>query len=59
MSTESIMKSGEVLFKDVYKDFSGVQVLQGVNLSIASGEVLALLGQSGSGKTTLLRCVNG
>jgi glutamate/aspartate transport system ATP-binding protein len=59
MSSERVMKNGEVIFNDVYKDFSGVQVLQGINLSIASGEVLALLGQSGSGKTTLLRCVNG
>lgn len=59
MSNEETMKNGEVVFKSVYKDFSGVQVLRGIDLTIASGEVLALLGQSGSGKTTLLRCVNG
>ncbi len=59
MSNDWVMKNGEVTFTDVYKDFSGVQILKGINLSVASGEVLALLGQSGSGKTTLLRCVNG
>ena len=59
MSAESVLQNGEVTFEGVYKDFSGVQVLRGIDLSIASGEVLALLGQSGSGKTTLLRCVNG
>ena len=59
MNKESVIKNGEVVFEGVYKSFSGVQVLQGIDLSIASGEVLALLGLSGSGKTTLLRCVNG
>ncbi len=59
MSKESPIANGTVLFKEVWKDFNGVQVLRGINMSINSGEVVALLGQSGSGKTTLLRCVNG
>ena len=59
MSKQSPIINGAVLFDQVWKDFNGVQVLRGIDLSIDSGEVVALLGQSGSGKTTLLRCVNG
>jgi peptide/nickel transport system ATP-binding protein len=37
----------------------GVQILNGVDLRIASGECVALVGESGSGKTTLVRAVAG
>ncbi len=43
----------------VNKSFGPVQVLQGVDLSVAKGEVLVIIGASGSGKSTLIRCVNG
>jgi polar amino acid transport system ATP-binding protein len=40
------------------KSFAGLEVLRGINLTIGTGEVLALVGRSGCGKTTLLRCLN-
>ena len=36
----------------------GLNVLNGVNLTVEKGDVVAILGPSGSGKTTLLRCLN-
>jgi ABC-type sugar transport system ATPase subunit len=36
-----------------------IQVLDGINLEIESGEIVSILGQSGSGKTTLLNLILG
>ncbi|MEM8618621.1 MAG: ABC transporter ATP-binding protein [Actinomycetota bacterium] len=38
---------------------SGLQVLDGVNISVAPGSIAGVVGESGSGKTTLLRCLVG
>ncbi|MFF4825420.1 amino acid ABC transporter ATP-binding protein [Streptomyces sp. NPDC001312] len=43
---------------DVHKSFGHVEVLRGVNMRVARGEVACLLGPSGSGKSTFLRCIN-
>ncbi|GAA3303582.1 amino acid ABC transporter ATP-binding protein [Glutamicibacter nicotianae] len=43
----------------LHKAFGANQVLKGIDFTVHSGEVLALIGPSGSGKTTALRCLNG
>jgi len=42
----------------VRKSFGDNLVLDGIDLDVASGEVLVVIGASGSGKSTLLRCIN-
>src|ERR1051326_8134862 len=42
----------------LHKKFGATEVLKGVDLDMASGDVVSIIGSSGSGKTTMLRCVN-
>jgi polar amino acid transport system ATP-binding protein len=42
----------------LHKSFGKLEVLRGIDLSLAEHEVVCLIGASGSGKSTLLRCVN-
>ncbi|MDQ0347440.1 amino acid ABC transporter ATP-binding protein [Ancylobacter vacuolatus] len=44
---------------EVKKRFGDNEVLKGINIDVAPGEVIAIIGRSGSGKSTLLRCING
>ena len=44
--------------RELKKSFGGTTVLQGVDLTVQQGDVIAVIGPSGSGKTTLLRCMN-
>lgn len=45
--------------ENITKDFSGTQVLQGVNFSLKSGEIIGLVGENGAGKTTLMSILFG
>src|SRR3954471_7340626 len=47
-----------LLVDRVHKSFDKLEVLRGVELSVADHEVVCLIGASGSGKSTLLRCIN-
>jgi len=47
-----------VQLRDVRKSYGRVEVLRGVSLDVAAGQVVCVIGPSGSGKSTLLRCIN-
>ncbi|MFD8292232.1 amino acid ABC transporter ATP-binding protein [Streptomyces lavendulae] len=48
----------EIEIRDLHKSFGDNHVLRGIDLDVAPGEVVCVIGPSGSGKSTLLRCVN-
>ena len=53
------MSSPIIEIRDLHKQYhNGVKALNGIDLAVAAGEVVCLIGPSGSGKSTLLRCIN-
>ncbi|WP_106767729.1 amino acid ABC transporter ATP-binding protein [Paenibacillus faecalis] len=47
-----------ITVKDLHKSFGKLEILKGINVEIAKGEVVVVIGPSGSGKSTFLRCLN-
>lgn len=47
-----------IKIRNLNKHFGSLHVLKDVNLDVARGEVVVLIGASGSGKSTFLRCIN-
>lgn len=45
--------------RNIHKRYGEHEVLKGIDINVASGEVIAIIGPSGSGKTSLIRTVNG
>lgn len=47
-----------ITVKELHKSFGKLEILKGINIEIAKGEVVVVIGPSGSGKSTFLRCLN-
>lgn len=56
---EELRNDALISVRNLYKKFGKLEVLNGINLDIYKGDVVAIIGPSGCGKSTFLRCLNG
>jgi len=56
-----VIKLNEVLVKtkNIAKEFSGVRVLDDINIEIKKGEIFGIIGENGAGKSTFIKILNG
>ena len=60
MADESTTGSGELLvLKNIHKSFGRVRVLNGINFTLGSNEIVGLVGDNGAGKSTLIKLITG
>ena len=53
------MKTPILKMTNIIKEFPGVKALDGVNLELYEGKVMALMGENGAGKSTLMKILSG
>ena len=53
------MKTPILKMTNIVKEFPGVKALDGVNLELYEGKVMALMGENGAGKSTLMKILSG
>lgn len=56
--TDNTQAAPVIEVRDLRKSFGSNEVLKGIDLTVAAGEVVSMIGASGSGKSTILRCLN-
>ena len=45
--------------KQLRAGYRGIEALRGIDLTVADGEMIAIIGANGAGKSTLLNCLSG
>ncbi len=55
----AMISDASVVLRDINKSFGAVDVIKGINLTVAAGEFCVFVGPSGCGKSTLLRLISG
>jgi putative ABC transport system ATP-binding protein len=59
MNASAVLRGCLIEGNDIVKSFGETRALRGVSVTVARGEILAVMGPSGSGKSTLLHCLAG